>query len=195
MSTSHRSEVRRELLQAAERLFSSVGYVNVTHADIAYAAGIGRTTFYEYFASKEDVLVQLVEDRLPAIAAEMVEGIPHGVPPPEALGELAQRMIQFVATDPLGSLLHTDVQRLDPASQAQIAETHVSLSSAFVKLYRRGVTDGAFREMPPDVAARLIFEVIMAAGRVLRTSKDPKERVHEVADTVTGFLLGGLRRD
>ena len=195
MTTAHRAHVRDELLQAAEKLFSSVGYVNVTHADIAFEADIGRTTFYEYFTSKEDVLVQLVEERLPRIATEMVDGLPDDLGPTERLGELTQRMIQFVAVDPLGSLLHTDVQLLSQQSQAQITKTHTKLSAEFAAVYRAGVADGAFKEMAGDVASRLIFEVIMAAGRVLKESADPKQRVHEVADTVTGFLLAGLRRD
>lgn len=195
MTTGHRAHVRDELLQAAEHLFASVGYVNVTHADIAAEADIGRTTFYEYFTSKEDVLVQLVEERLPRIASEMVDGLPDDLGPTERLGELTQRMIQFVAVDPLGSLLHTDVQLLSQESQAQITKTHTKLSAEFAAVYRTGVADGAFKAMAGDVASRLIFEVIMAAGRVLKESADPKQRVHEVADTVTEFLLAGLRQD
>ncbi|MFQ5555481.1 MAG: TetR/AcrR family transcriptional regulator [Acidimicrobiia bacterium] len=192
MTTEHRSQVRRELLDAAAELFATIGYAEVTHADIAFGAGIGRTTFNENCASKEDVHVQLVEDRVPALATEMISGIPEDIGTEERLAELTQRMVQFVATDPLGALLHTEVHRLDPASQAQIADTHVALSAEFVTLYRAGLAEGSFREMPADVAARLIYEVIMTAGRVLKVSSRPKERVHEVADTVTAFLLAGL---
>ena len=35
--------------------FAQFGYMNTSHADIAAEAGIGRTTFYEYFASTGEV--------------------------------------------------------------------------------------------------------------------------------------------
>ena len=195
MASSHRTQVREDLLDAAEELFASAGYASVTHADIAFAARIGRTTFYEYFASKEDLLVQLVETKWPRLARDLVNGIPGDVATVDRLCELTLRMIEFVATDPLGSLLHTEVLRLGPRSQALIAQAHASteLSDEFVRLYRRGVREGLFRAMPVDIAARLMYEVIMAAGRVLKSSPDPKQRVHEVGDAVTAFLMAGLR--
>jgi len=192
MVTRHRAQVRVELLDAASELFAAVGYAEVTHADIAQAAGIGRTTFYEYFGSKEDALVQLVEERLPRLAGEILEAIPEDLDTVSRMSELSLRMIEFVATDPLGVLLHTEVPRLDPASQRKIAEAHTGLTAEFVKVYRRGVREGVFREMPVDVAARLIHEVIMAAGRVLVASREPRRRVGEVAGNVAGFLIAGL---
>ncbi len=192
MATSHRTQVRAELLDAAGELFAALGYAETTHADIAHAAGIGRTTFYEYFASKEDVLVQLVEDRLPRLAGEILGAIPGELDTVSRLGELSLCMIEFVATDPLGVLLHTEVARLDADSQRKIADAHTGLTAEFVKLYRRGVREGVFRSMPVDIAARLIHEVIMAAGRVLKSSAEPQRRVAEVAGNVAGFLLAGL---
>ena len=187
-----RVHVRRQLLDAASELFVAVGYAGVTHADIAVAAHIGRTTFYEYFANKEDVLVQLVEDRLPRLAGEILDSIPTDRDTVSRLGELTLRMIEFVATDPLGVLLHTEVQRLTYESQRRISEAHSNLTEEYVALYRQGVGEGVLRSMPIDVATRLIHEVIMAAGRVLKTAEDPAERVTEVAGNVAGFLIAGF---
>lgn len=191
----HRSEMRRQLFDVAGDLFAAYGYAEVTHADIAAAAGIGRTTFYEYFANKEDLILQLVLERLPELTETMVESIPRDLPPATRLAELTLRMIEFVATDHLGSLLHTEVPRLPAEIQRQIAAAHAPLSHEFVETYRRGAAEGSFRSMPIDVATRLIYDVIMAAGRVLMSSTDPKQRVHEVADAVSEFLVAGLTND
>ena len=50
------------LLDAARDLIAEIGYSEMSHADIAAIVGIGRTTFYEHFSSKEDVLVELGMD-------------------------------------------------------------------------------------------------------------------------------------
>ena len=111
------ASTRNRILDAARGLFVDFGYAAVTHADIALEAGIGRTTFYDYFSSKKDVLVELVESRLPLTSAEMLKSIPKELDAASRFSELACRMVEFVATDPLGLLLHTDVPRLEPALQ------------------------------------------------------------------------------
>ena len=46
---------RAELEQVAFELFDRQGFEGTTVGDIARAAGIGRRTFFRYFASKNDV--------------------------------------------------------------------------------------------------------------------------------------------
>ncbi|HHC08761.1 MAG TPA: TetR/AcrR family transcriptional regulator [Actinobacteria bacterium] len=184
---------RRALFDAAKRLFVEQGYAAVSHADIAAEAGIGRTTFYEHFASKEELLVKLVERELPDLVEEMLASIDPELDPEEELVELTKRMIEFVATDHLGLILHTEVPKLSAESQAAIARSHAGLAEAFVRVYREGVAAGRFRPMEPELAGRLIDHVIMAAGRVVMDAPDPRARVAEVAETTASFLLEGLR--
>lgn len=49
------------ILLAAEQMFVEKGYHNTTVEYIAKAAGIGKSTFYEYFASKDEVLQTAVD--------------------------------------------------------------------------------------------------------------------------------------
>lgn len=64
--------VRAELSKAAWELFARHGYEATRVAEIARAAGVSRRTFFRYYASKEDVLVettdQLAEELLEAVA-------------------------------------------------------------------------------------------------------------------------------
>jgi AcrR family transcriptional regulator len=72
--------VRSELSRAAWELFRKEGYESTTVADIARAAGVSRRTFFRYYASKEDVVVEtsdeLAEEVLAAIARQ-----PEKAPP------------------------------------------------------------------------------------------------------------------
>lgn len=183
---------RERIIAAARMLFEQPGYGAVTHADIAAMAGIGRTTFYDYFTSKEDVLVELVESELPVTSSQMVADLPPDIDAAGRFAELACTMVEFVATDPLGLLLHTEVPRLDPGVQRRIAAAHEELSDGFRSLYREAVADGAFRDMDETLALRLVFEGIMAAGRWLKHRPDPKQDVHEAVDATVGFLMRGL---
>ena len=187
-----RDSTRELLLETALEQFGDFGFQRTTHADVAAAAGIARTTFYEYFSSTEDLLIQLVEAKLPELVDDLIAGVPTDLRPPERLAALAARMIEFVGTDHLGLILHTEVPRLSEDAQARIAEAHGGLTHSFGAIYREGVSTGIFRDLPPQLAGRLMYEVIMTAGRTVMDSEDPKQHVHEISEAATAFLLAGL---
>jgi AcrR family transcriptional regulator len=72
--------VRTEIFNAAWRLFGARGYEETTVAAIAAAAGVSRRTFFRYFASKEDVLVETTDEFAEAMLAAM-EARPLDEPP------------------------------------------------------------------------------------------------------------------
>ncbi|MDJ0349425.1 TetR/AcrR family transcriptional regulator [Cryobacterium sp. PH29-G1] len=60
--TARGEETKRKLIEAAEQVFSRVGYADASIARITDAAGIGQGTFYLYFDSKLQIFNELVED-------------------------------------------------------------------------------------------------------------------------------------
>jgi AcrR family transcriptional regulator len=184
---------RNELFDAAARLFREFGYAETSHADISAEADIGRTTFYEHFASKEDLLVQLVQRDLPILIDEILTEVEPSLPPDVRLRELTVRFVEFVGTDHLGLILHTEVPRLSAEAQRAIAGSHQALSTEVMEIYRSGVADGVFAELPGRVVGRLIQETMMAGGRAVMDLPEPKQHVHEFADATANFLVNGLR--
>ncbi len=59
--TARREETRRQLLDAAGRLFAERGYHATSVPDIVRAAGVGHGTFYEYFGSRHEILLAITE--------------------------------------------------------------------------------------------------------------------------------------
>jgi AcrR family transcriptional regulator len=193
MASADRSlSTRNGLLDAAKRIFGDLGYARTSHADIAAEADIGRTTFYEHFASKEDLLVQIVQRDLPALIDEIVDSVDPDLPPDVRLRELTVRFVEFVGTDDLGIILHTETPRLSLDAQAAIGATHRGLTKEFSAIYRRGVADGVFAELDPQLVGRLMQETMMTGGKVVMSFEDPKQHVHTVAEATAAFLVNGL---
>ena len=74
------AQSRRELAGAAARLFVERGYEATTAEEIARAAGISPRTFFRYLGAKEEVIDDILEQRIAGFVAVL-----GARPPAEAL--------------------------------------------------------------------------------------------------------------
>lgn len=189
----HKELTRTQILDAAQRLFRDLGYLNTSLGDIAALVGIGRTTLYEYFSDKEDLVVSLVESELPKLLHRLVESIDSDAPYAEQLSALATGMVRFVATDPtLGVILHRDIPKLSRSAQLRVRDAHAEFMQAFGRIYTAGVGAGELRSMRPDLVARFLQDLIMSGGRYLMSQPRPADRMEEVTGALKEFLFHGL---
>lgn len=189
----HKRQTRAQILDAAADLFRSYGYAETHLGDISGYVGIGRTTLYEYFSDKEDVLVNLVEDRIPGVVDRLLAGVPDEVSIRECLGELIVRGLEFVSSDDdLGSILMRELPRLSEPAQRRIRRAHKPLEDEVIRLCAMGIESGEFRPFDPVDAGQLVFTVMMAASERLRRDHDAKGKLHEAADTLVRFVFEGL---
>jgi len=96
-----KQETRRRLVEAALRLFREHGYKTTTVEKIAEAADVAKSTFFNYFETKDAILPALAEQRLQQIENELSPE--HGAPAsPVARIKLALRLVaEGPLTDPL----------------------------------------------------------------------------------------------
>jgi AcrR family transcriptional regulator len=80
---------RRDLIEAAARLFDEQGYERTTVAQVAAAVGVSPRTFFSYFPSKEDVLFADMGER--AAAGRAVIAAPR---PGEAVADVLLRAVR-----------------------------------------------------------------------------------------------------
>lgn len=191
----HKKLIRAQVLDAAKQLIEEHGYESTSLGDIARQVGIGRTTLYEYFTDKDDLVATLVEEELPTVIEEMVATIPADLSARERLAEIAVRMVEFIVNDPLlGDILHRELPRLPVHTQERVAVAHQGLSREFGSAYRAGVSAGELTDLPMDLAGRFVQDLIMSAAKALIDSEDPKGRSAEVIDAMVTMLLKGVSR-
>lgn len=75
MKIKKKSVIRKkEILEAAMKLFSNQGFRNTTMDDIASAISLARTTLYDYYKSKDEILYALIDE----VVIEQREMVPEG---------------------------------------------------------------------------------------------------------------------
>lgn len=190
--TEHKSQVRQQVLTAAQYLFERDGYELTSLGSIAAEVGIGRTTLYEYFTDKEDLVATLVEETLPGVIDELVTSVATEDRRARFV-ELAVGMVDFISNDPvLGLLLHTEVPRMSADAQLRVAVAHQGLSAEFGSVYRAGVEAGVLRMLPPRLVGRFVQDIIMSAARAVIASDDPKASSPEITEAMVSVLLDGF---
>ena len=119
-----RQQTRRELIDAAMRLFEKKGYEQTTVAEIASTAGVSTKTFFNYFASKDEVLFPHLPGRIDAAVA-LIEQRGPGDPIAEVVVAAMQHMLADALTDEVdGGLAAVRLPMIMSVPAVQAATLH-----------------------------------------------------------------------
>jgi AcrR family transcriptional regulator len=148
---------REEILDAAAQLFTEDGYAATPTRAIAGAVGIKQASLYYHFASKEDLLAELlVRTVLPSLA--FAEAAASSNRPPEVqLYALTAFDVELMCSGPwnLGALYLLPEVRTERF--AGFREDRARLLAAYEHLVVAGAATGVFSVENAAVAARLVF--------------------------------------
>ncbi|WP_250002690.1 TetR family transcriptional regulator [Actinoplanes sp. M2I2] len=184
--------VSEELRETALQLLAVRGYDETTVDDIVAAAGMSRRTFHRYYASKEDVVIQLLADLGDQMRAEL-ESRPAGELPAQSLRHAVTVAIDFCAGhhDAAKTLAVVRLILRTPVLHARSLERQSRWQAdlAVVLAARLGLEPGA---LFPEVATRLAFVALNTAlerwahsdGRV-----DPMELTDQAFELLGPALL------
>lgn len=120
-----REAIRTELTEAAIQSFDELGYTATTVGAIAARVGVSERTFFRYFASKEDAVLQVVE-RLGEAVATALALRPSAESPLRALRAALTVAVDAVQQD--GAAIRT-VMRLNRGTPRFGADTCRSRTS------------------------------------------------------------------
>ncbi len=85
----------RDILSAAEAVFTRNGYFNARMEDIAEAAELAKGTLYYYFKSKDEIFVRLLERESRKVNEEIRRRIPEDCSFREALEQIVAFSLEY----------------------------------------------------------------------------------------------------
>src|SRR5438874_10930708 len=94
------AEIRERLFRSALGLFAKKGFAETTVEDITEAADVGKGTFFNYFPSKDHILIAFGEMQLSKLEAAIEMARQTNEPMPEFLRTLGIRMTQEPTRNP-----------------------------------------------------------------------------------------------
>jgi AcrR family transcriptional regulator len=186
---------RRQILDAAVRVFAAQGYEASRVGDIAKEAGVAYGLVYHYFGSKEAVLEAVFREQWGRLLLAVAVAEETGEGAPDQLSLVVKIVLRAWRDDPdLVRLLVREITR-NPHIQDELDE----IGQAFASLQRivvRGQDEGTFRnDVDAQMAAWMLYGALeeVLTGWVLGTLADDAEAVAAAEREVIATLVGGLR--
>ena len=185
-------ETRTKIMEAAVKLFSTRGFNTASVDEICEEARISKGAFYHHFESKQALFLALLDGWLqtidhaieiskdktaPETFMQMTEAFPYIF---ETAGEGLPMFLEFW-------LQASRDKTIWEASIAPYRRYH----KYFTSLIKKGVDEGSFVEVNPELASRMIVSTAM--GLLLQSLLDPKgAKWEKVARDSTDLLVNSL---
>jgi AcrR family transcriptional regulator len=176
--TSRGAATRQRLLDAAENVFSELGYHEASIVKITEAAGVAQGTFYLYFASKQEIFEELVRDLNRRVRHAMAEGSERGRTRAEAELLGFKGYFEFAAQH---GALYRIIRQAEFVSPETLRDHYEAISSGYILALGSAMERGEVAPMDPEVLAW----ALMGMGELLGM----RWIVWEGADAVPKNLL------
>jgi len=186
---------RRQLLDAAVRVFARKGFHASRVGDIAEEAGVAHGLLYHYFDSKDQVLEAIFRENWSVLVARIASV--------EESDEPAADQLRHIAAIVLRTWLHLpDVVRVvvrefgrSPEVAARLGELARPIE-AIERVIARGIARGEFRsDVEPRFAATVVYGSIdeLLTAWVLGRLPSGEEEVAAAEQTLLAISLTGLQ--
>lgn len=193
-------ERRKELIDTAERLFTTVGYDQTAISDIVREVSVSQGAFYYYFDSKEDVLVAVAEKEIAIMESDFCQ-IANRTDLDEAakLNSMINRFISITASgkkimgyihQEKNATLHKKLMKIRPFAR---------IAPVMAEVIAKGIEKGRFDVAHPLETSYLLLMLLASVLRVfsmtetvrkLNCSEHDGREYHENMRAALEDLLG-----
>ncbi|OPJ65212.1 TetR/AcrR family transcriptional regulator [Clostridium oryzae] len=179
---------RKEIVGVALRLIAENGFQKTSMREIAVLANMGKSSLYDFFKTKDEIVVYAVEKEI----EETIQKV-HRIIADESSPEQCLRKIML---NHLGvpkqyrtvlMWLNTESDYLEEEYQKRLKAARYAYQDIIKSVIENGVTAGIFRKTDADLMVRLLINSVIAIVYTSRPSASPEKMLDE---TINIFLHG-----
>ncbi len=183
LTKEEQAKRRHEIFHQVVNVFLKKGFQETSMREIAEAAGLGKSTLYDYFKTKDEILVYFFEDQLNDMAAEAQRIAMQNSTADIRLRKIMEAYIESLqANKSLFMKLTMELQRLKMESQKQIQEKRHAYQDMIRTLIDEGMREGVFRKVNSLLAARLLISAMAPVIYTSRVTGTPHEMLKDTLD-------------
>ena len=173
------------IAQAAAELIFQNGFNETSVQEIASAAGIGKSTFYEFFSSKDEVILLLLDEPLAEVRrkAETIAG--ESWTAWERITRILHMHLEILLRDKAFIFrLFFEFQRLPLAVQAQHEVKRKAYQDLLVRLFEEGIREKHIRPIDSDILMKSLLSILSSVVMTSRPSNTPAGMLDTALDII-----------
>lgn len=192
---------RQQILDAAFDVFSEKGFAMATTAEIARTAGVAEGTIYNYFPSKRELLIAVVQNFIiNAPLLELIDKLPGGNIA-ETFNNILQNRFELLENDFVSRVpfLMAEIIRDPELKSCWTKQFLQPFLSRMEKAYHELSASGKVRRAEPAIVVRSIGGMLLGflILKIMEGDVSPMNRLprEQVAGTMINLILHGLLKE
>ncbi|MEW6567758.1 MAG: TetR/AcrR family transcriptional regulator [Chloroflexota bacterium] len=182
---------RADIVQAAAQIFRRKGYHAASMQDIANAVGLQKASLYHHFASKQDILLEILDQALDLLIRDMQAIVDADRSPETKLRQaLASYIDRVTHQADLAAVLQLEHRSLEPRKRARHITRRDRYDALWRTLIRQGIEAGVFRRADETIVAFALLGV--QNWMITWFRPDGRLKPNEIAEQFADLMLNGL---
>lgn len=182
-----KQDKKQQIMQAAEKLFTTRRFHEITTDDVAEAAGVGKGTIYRYFQDKDDLFFQTATSGLDELCELLERNVPGNAGFYEQILSACSQITSFFEKRrQLYSMMLSEEGRLSLGKgllHDRWMERRKKLLAALSMIIDRGIDEGELRsDLPAEIQANFLLGMLRTRARDLATAPREFQRYEVVVD-------------
>lgn len=185
---------REKLLDTAAAEFAELGYSRANMSLISVKAGFGKGTIYNYFGSKHDLLLAVVEHAMNLLTRKIRDETAGIDDPVEKMKRCLEVDFRFmVENDELSKVIIREGFAAGPQKQVEFLAKFAPISSLLIEMLDEGKEAGRFRRDVDSGWATLVAQGIVGYMLLARWILEPAQLTHQqLADLMYKCFVEGI---
>lgn len=190
----NKEDRRREIAISRTDLIYEVGMKNITVAQVAKIANIGKGTVYEYFENKDDIIFEIINIHIEKHNKDLVESIKKV----NTTKEKVELFFKLVLLDDEENLKHFNgykeflsivLSEENSAMKEFNCNKNEFFKAELLKIFQNGVSKGELKiEALSLVDGILTYQKGLALRKMSQNNFDTKENFREFIDTIFNLI-------
>ncbi|HTX89651.1 MAG TPA: TetR/AcrR family transcriptional regulator [Anaerolineales bacterium] len=179
---------RHEIFQSAVTLILEQGFTDTSMQEIADAAGVGKSTLYDYFPTKDHVLLFVLEEELELLREQAEDIAAQEIPVQEKLTKILETQLDFLLKNKNFFIeISMQAAQLGQTGQQSVMQKRYAYQDLLRGILEQGIREGIFRPVNTRLAARVMIEIMEVLVYTTRPTGTPREML---ADALDIFMQG-----
>jgi len=187
---------KEQIMSAALSVVVAKGYDQSRMDDIVEKSQLSKGAIYWYYKSKEEVYLSLVDYWFVQYSSGVVDTLKQQESASDQLKALFDFFIEQFDKNPTTFKLLVEFWRLaglNPDFNAKLQQIYSDFLEYIIEIIKVGVANGEFKNVEPRITALSILINIEGINWFTLFDKSGVE-AHEYIDTISNFILNGLKK-